>query len=221
MIEYALGALVVVIILYARTRYETVSVLSDGVRREWKVVGGYDNSREAAIAMSKLHTRLMTFFNVMKTRYHINATDQELAESLTQRHTNEGSWTRGRALIENMLDNYDPDALYENDARINGGTSWTNNKGDSMYMCMRKHSDPSQIENHDISFFVLLHECAHIANKASWGHDDQFWRTFKFVLQQAESSGVFTNTDYSMRPVNFCGLHVAYNPYFDTSLAPI
>ncbi len=212
---YVLYAVIIVGIIYLLWRwlqYNPTESSSNGVRRSWNVLGRYDNNQEAANAMAALHGKLMSFLEIAKLKYKVGVIDEDaVVKSMTPDQLTK------RQLITNLLRNYNPEVLYENDAKLNGGTSWTNNKGESMYMCLRKDSDPTQIEDQDISFFVLLHECAHIANQLTWHHDDYFWDVFGFLLREAADSGVYKPIDYSQNPSNFCGLKISYNPYFDAS----
>lgn len=206
----AMVVLVIIFLIWHHMQYTNVELEANGVKRAWNVLGRYENNQDAAIQMSKLHARLMTFFAILKEKYKVGAIDEAVVRSTMT----DDQWEK-RKMVTNLLRNYDPDALYENDASINGGTSWTTNKGDSMYMCLRKKSDSTQIEDFDISFFVLLHECAHIANYTTWGHDDHYWDVFKFILQEAQAAGSYIPVDYSKTPSNFCGLSINYNPLFD------
>lgn len=62
---------------------------------------------------------------------------------------------------------------------------------------------------------------AHIGNYNGWGHKQRFWQVFKFFLQEATASGIYTPRDYEKSPDWYCGLDVAYNPYFDKSVASV
>lgn len=76
-------------------------------------------------------------------------------------------------------------------------------------MCVRR-SDGT-VENYNDLMFVLLHELAHIAND-TYGHDDKFWKTFKFVLEVADKTGVYTFQDYGRESVTVCGKVISTTP---------
>jgi hypothetical protein len=121
-------------------------------------------------------------------------------------------------IIDHLLDNYNPDVFYENDPRYSTETSYTVNKGDSMYICLRRKDDPTKLVDENILFFAHLHESAHIANYRGWGHENDFWAVFKFLLHEAQLCGVYVPTNYAKAPVDFCGLKVNYSPLYDASV---
>ena len=62
--------------------------------------------------------------------------------------------------------------------------------------------------------YVAIHEIAHIATK-SVGHTDEFWKNFKFLLQEAKEIGIYEPEDYKKNPKNYCGMKITDNPYYD------
>lgn len=78
-----------------------------------------------------------------------------------------------------------------------------------IWICVRKRD--GTIENFNDTMFVLLHELSHIANE-TYGHNDDFWKTFKFVLEVAERTGVYTFQDYGRQSVQVCGKDISTTP---------
>ena len=67
--------------------------------------------------------------------------------------------------------------------------------------------------------FVNLHELTHIAStKNDPGHKIDFWKNFKIILQEAKEIGVYKPINYKKTPVNYCGMNIFYNPYFNKKL---
>jgi hypothetical protein len=131
------------------------------------------------------------------------------------------TWPRGSEAYElgvRIKSRYQPNALRENDPESPDSTSYTEDKGRVLAICLR---DPStgkqQFHDRDLIKFVNLHELAHIGS-VGWGHQDEFWTIFKFLLQEARKIGIYTPTNYAAQPVNYCGLDVSYNPLYDASL---
>jgi hypothetical protein len=201
--------LILVIYYYTPPRVEI-----DVHGRSWSVIDHYDNSTEAAEMLSRLHARMIKFMRYLKGKYHIDETDDIIAEEGIN-HLATGD---ARKIIDTLLDNYNPDVFYENDPRSSSDTSYTINKGDSMYVCLRKKKNPMELEDEELVFFVMLHECAHIGNYNGWGHDDRFWTVFKFILHEAVESGVYKPIDYGKYPQDYCGLKVYYLPLNDNTL---
>ena len=55
---------------------------------------------------------------------------------------------------------------------------------------------------------------AHVASNG-YGHGDEFWNIFKQILVEATESNIYEPVDYTKAPVNYCGLVVSHNPYYD------
>ena len=59
--------------------------------------------------------------------------------------------------------------------------------------------------------FVALHEITHIMTK-SIGHTEEFWRNFKFILQESVELGIYTRDEYSKNPKKYCGIEITHSP---------
>ena len=89
-------------------------------------------------------------------------------------------------------------------------TSYTVNKGDNVYMCLR-NPDDNKFINDNILMFVALHELAHVATK-SVGHTQEFWNNFRFLLKHAIDKGYYTYQPYHIKPVEYCGSKISSTP---------
>jgi hypothetical protein len=49
----------------------------------------------------------------------------------------------------------------------------------------------------------------------SVGHKQEFWKNFKFMLQEAEDAGVYSPEDYKKENKSYCGMVISDNPYYD------
>ncbi len=120
-----------------------------------------------------------------------------------------------------LIANYSPARMYEISPRNAGdATSYTEDKR-TLVLCLRKKK-PNEVGEytlHDINtmMFVVLHELTHMANK-HWQHRMDFWTLFKFMLINAVEAGIYDPIDYAHTPLNYCGLDLNYNPYFDQNV---
>lgn len=210
LIVFALIVLLILLYWYTPRR---INVSAGG--REWSVVESYENNTEAAALMSRVHDRMIKLLRALKEKYHVDETDDVIAEEGPGHVVASDDVL---TIVHTLLDNYNPDVIYENDPQYSSDTSYTINKGSSMYVCLRKRDQPHLIEDEDLTFFVVLHEAAHIANYNGWGHDDRFWTVFKFLIHEAVLAGVYTPVDYEKRPQDYCGLNVFYQPLYDRTL---
>jgi hypothetical protein len=124
-----------------------------------------------------------------------------------------------------LLARYNPDRIVENSPLDpTKDTSYTIDKGEVLALCLRERAaageGPGPLHDDGVLTFVLLHEMAHIASDEV-GHPPGFWRTFKWLLLEAEAAGLYLSPDYSRDPLVYCGLRIAYNPRYDPGLAPI
>lgn len=97
------------------------------------------------------------------------------------------------------------------------GTSYTVNKGSEIHLCLR---EKDTLDHHDINIlmFVAIHEMAHIMSK-SYGHNDEFNRNFKYLLEQAVDIGVYEADNYFHTPKSFCGMVVQSTPLYKHTVA--
>lgn len=98
-------------------------------------------------------------------------------------------------------------------------TAYSENKGEKIAFCLNKNAksdseNENLIDEHTLTF-VAIHELSHIATK-SIGHKSEFWENFKFLLEEAKEANIHTPIDYSKNPVNYCGLNITDNPYYNT-----
>jgi hypothetical protein len=192
--------LVLLLVVVTHTTRETFEVASLVDQRVYPVLGGFSDMVQAADRLAK-----------------INAKNQRLIRFMLDKYSQPG--THGHTLAVRMRDRYRGDRLVENDPPDKNNTSFTEDKGEKLALCLReKVTGRDNLHDHSILEFVDLHEMAHIASEG-FGHDDEFWSNFAFLLNEAKLAGVHRPVDYRKFPVNYCGLDVAYNPYYDALLS--
>jgi hypothetical protein len=123
-------------------------------------------------------------------------------------------------IIKNIIKRYKPGVLRENNPMTTSNTSYVLNKGTEVAFCLREKKSGS---NHFHSFndiqFVVLHELAHLGLD-SYGHRETFWRTFKFLINEAYEAELYHPINYALlgNEMNYCGVFVGYSPFFDKKL---
>jgi hypothetical protein len=194
------------------------SVSADG--RTWNVVGEYNNSPQAAELLSRTNSQMIEFLRYLKKKYHIDETEDYIHSHMDTHNAILNAPNDTYNIVDALLNNYNPDVFFENHPR-SPDTSYTINKGQAMYICLRRKDNPMQLVDPNILMFVMLHEMAHIANYRGWGHEADFWEVFKFILHEAYQAGLYTPVDYSKYPINYCGLNVTYSPYFNPDITSL
>ena len=119
-----------------------------------------------------------------------------------------------RENVKRLVQGYDPKRISET-LPTSEYTAYSENKGEKLAFCLNKtkQEKSTMIDEHTL-MFVAIHELSHIATK-SIGHKTEFWDNFKFLLENAKESGIHTPTDYKKTPVEYCGMDIKDNPYYD------
>lgn len=95
-----------------------------------------------------------------------------------------------------------------------GTSSYTINKGEILAFCIRLKEDNSKFHDESILDFVIIHELAHVISN-SIGHTSEWLSNFKFLLNSLSESNIYNPVDYSKKNVNYCGVIVTNNPYYN------
>jgi hypothetical protein len=96
-------------------------------------------------------------------------------------------------------------------------TSFSVNKGESVQFCLRQREGSNEsLVNENVVMFVAIHEMGHIITK-SVGHGPDFWNNFAWLLQQAETLGVYAPQNFTAHPVSYCGMKITDEPTYDPS----
>lgn len=131
---------------------------------------------------------------------------------------NENSNQYRTEMVKRLLLLYNQENLIENSPEGIVNTSYVEDKGRVFAICLREKITGNYLfENLDTLIFVALHEISHIANK-TWKHGNEFWHDFKIILEEAVESGLYYPINYKVYPVQYCGLTITYNPYFDNTI---
>jgi hypothetical protein len=175
--------------------------------RCYQVSTKYDEGmqNEASRALAEINERIIKFLRFLRNKY-LWAPDAN----------NKSEYMRGATI--RLLHHFNSDALQENTPLGIINTSYVEDKGRIFAVCLReKKSGKSHLERSDAVFFVTLHELAHIAN-SGWGHEYDFWQQFKHLVKEAQEAGLYNIIDYDKEPIEYCGLSITYNPYYDNSV---
>ena len=119
-----------------------------------------------------------------------------------------------RENVKRLVEKFDPKRVYET-LPTSEFTAYSENKGEKLAFCVTKQkgNDEDLIDENTL-LFVAIHELAHVANKTV-GHDASFWQNFKFLLVNAKEIGIYIPEDYKKKQVNYCGMQISDNPYYD------
>lgn len=173
--------------------------------RCYNIVEKFDDSHKASELLARLNLFCLNIIKHLRNKY------------LWRYNNNE----EAKGIVKFLLYNYNPDGIIENAPSNNSNTSYVDDKGKEFAVCLReKISGKNKFHSFEELQFVVLHEMSHMAN-VNYGHGQDFWEIFKFILQEAKKTGLYTPVDYSKYPLNYCSLNVNHNPYFDTTIRNI
>jgi hypothetical protein len=100
-------------------------------------------------------------------------------------------------------------------------TTYTIDKQD-MHVCLRTRDKDEKLYDINLLMYVILHELAHLCNydesgNPIEGHGKEFKEIFYLLVVEAVKLGVYTYTDYTEKPQEYCGIMVSSTilPKFD------
>jgi hypothetical protein len=111
---------------------------------------------------------------------------------------------------ERLIARFNPEVFQENDIESNS-TSYSENKGEKIVVCMRDKSPPYTLIEENTVMFVLIHEMAHLMTE-SMGHTPEFWTNFRKLLHNCIEFSVYRPVNYTKNPVQYCGMTISDTP---------
>jgi len=116
-------------------------------------------------------------------------------------------------ITKRLVDGFDPKRIQET-LPTSEHTAYSENKGEKIAFCLTKSKTDSNLIDPNTLMFVALHELTHVGT-SSVGHTPDFWRNFKFVLENAKDANIYNPVDYKKTPKGYCGMTISDNPYYD------
>lgn len=115
--------------------------------------------------------------------------------------------------VQRMVQKFNPTKISET-LPTSEYTAYSENKGEKLAFCLNKKKNESKLIDINTLTFVAIHELAHIMTKSE-GHKQDFWKNFKFLLEQAKAADIYIPVDYKKNPEPYCGMDISDNPYYD------
>jgi hypothetical protein len=174
---------------YKKSKYEMALVKSSLCGNNF-LVRNMEDKQEAADRLSTIRSRLLRLMKYLEQTYN------------------------DRPFVKQILRNFDanPDRFAEStpDAAY---TSYSVNKGEKVFMCLRQRDETEELVDDNILIFVALHEMSHIGT-ASIGHTKEFWNHFAWLLEKSETLGIYKYQNFAAHPVEYCGVHITDSPKY-------
>ena len=93
-------------------------------------------------------------------------------------------------------------------------TAYSENKGEKIAFCLNTTKTGDKLIDIDTLTFVAIHELSHIMT-TSIGHKQEFWKNFKFLLENAKAKNIYEPINYKKDPKEYCVMTIQDNPYYD------
>jgi len=125
-----------------------------------------------------------------------------------------------KPFVSQLLRNFDADPSRFSESTPDASyTSYSVNKGEKVYMCLRQRNDREELVDENIITFVALHELAHCGT-VDVGHTPLFWNNFGWLLKRAEEMKIYEYMDFAAHPVEYCGIQITDQPTYSKSKDP-
>jgi hypothetical protein len=130
---------------------------------------------------------------------------KELVAYMEEKHGNDER-------VKRLVANFNPKRVTET-LPTSEHTAYSENKGEKIAFCLRRDKDKMKLIDLNTLVFVALHELSHLTT-TTIGHGDDFWKNFKFMLENAVAIGIYDPVDYGKQPAPYCGMTIDDNPMF-------
>ena len=110
-----------------------------------------------------------------------------------------------KAKVKKLIRRYTGDNISEGSGD-DDYTAYSVNKGEQIVFCLRSKRTKEFVDE-NVLMYVAVHELGHIYS-TDVGHTKNFWKNFKFLLQQAVAAKVYTPVDFKANPVGYCGVEI-------------
>jgi len=142
----------------------------------------------------------------------IDITIDKFVNYLLKSYNNPNSkWYKNiRRLEKNLFNTKFKESPFEKNT-----SSYTINKGEVISICLRQKNKNKTIHDFNTLMFVVIHELAHVMSIKE-GHTTEWMDNFRFLLKEGEKAEIYTPINYSINNMNYCGVDVTHNPYYNS-----
>lgn len=179
---------------YRKSKYP-MTLQNSKVDNQKYLVRNLPDSQEAADRLARIRERLIRLKKTLEQSDHTS-----------------------KPFVNQLIKNFDPSPDRFSESTPDAAyTSYSVNKGEKIYMCLRQRDEKEQLVDENVLTFVALHEMSHVGT-ASIGHTPEFWNNFAWLLKQAEALGIYKYQDFAAHPVEYCGVHITDSPTYKNGI---
>lgn len=175
-----------ILFLYYQSEYNDLEYITSDIDNEKYLVRKLPDSKDAANTISKIKKNIHILIN------HLNNINSKKISK------------KKKKCIKLLSERFNADQLFESAPSIHY-TSYSVNKGEKIYLCLRSKKD-NQIHKMNVIMYVVIHELAHVGS-VSIGHNKEFYDNFHYLLEEAEKIGIFKKSK-SNKNIEYCGMDI-------------
>lgn len=172
--------LIALCLFYVQKRASEVRYVTAFDGRSY-LVQNKKGSKRAADILARLNAKIERLIQYLEHKYPKKPKVRNLREKYNAENISEGSGD----------DDY---------------TAYSVNKGEQIVFCLRSKRTNQFVEE-NVLMYVAVHELAHIYS-TDVGHTKNFWKNFKFLLQEAVKAKVYIAVNFKKNPVEYCGVEI-------------
>lgn len=128
-------------------------------------------------------------------------------------HKNDPEYAPYKSNIE-LLDRNITDVKIRENMEPGKHTSYLQNKGEELVMCLRSSKD-NKIHDFNTLMFVAIHELTHAGDPEyvlTQQHPESFKKLFALFLKTAILLGLYRYENYKFHKIEYCGIEVSETP---------
>lgn len=114
--------------------------------------------------------------------------------------------------VQRLIKNFNPQTIMETQTDSEH-TAYSENKGEKIAFCLNTTKMGDTLIDKNTLTFVSIHELAHTMSE-SIGHKEEFWKNFKFLLENAVCIHIYKAVNYSKTPISYCGMTIDESPLY-------
>ena len=114
--------------------------------------------------------------------------------------------------VQRLIKNFNPQTIMETQIDSEH-TAYSENKGEKIAFCLNTTKTGDTLIDRNTLTFVSIHELAHTMSE-SIGHKEEFWKNFKFLLENSVRIHIYKAVDYSKHPISYCGMMINESPLY-------
>ena len=211
-----IGVLLIIVFYYFKNKKRDVFLVKSTLDGDSYFVRNLPDKVDAANRLSYIRSKLTQLVEILKQDTPENLYEKYIKGDKMETQMSVTEFTRClKQLIRKYKNKSETFSESTPDAKY---TSYAVNKGEQLVFCLRIKKKDLNLNEHNklvpknTILFVALHELSHLMTE-TFGHDDDFWRNFRFILKVAIDKNIYKRVDFNTNPQPYCSMEINDTPY--------